>query len=804
MVLGHFRANPKKPLAAEPLPSTWPHFIPKFDSQALLARFEERFGSDPELDALAKEKDPEFFWEGLLSLAGSWERRDRLEPAAALFEEVAGAAHESHPQLSARAERALQSMTGEGEGGARFEFLLRRFLRDASDPSMIAAFGVGSLAFRAAKLGVLSRLWSPGQGFFLGRSAAGLVASAAGLITEAPTFLFTSKLGRQLVAGPQDWRAETVAHELAGIGLTLLCLKGAGALSQKAAQQVSSHRFALAAISQAGMLTGILAARRLEESLGLRPRMSDATLLTDALATQFQLLVGGNLAERALGPKFRGFQSALEWRAPRSHALDTRDVAGISPATAGLGSADLQASKRPSIQELAQGPLLSSASDDSGDGHNSGGAGLRYGYGKDTVMGRWFPENAKPSNAVPMFTSAVGRIPQMLRAAYQHRPDWQHPRTILLEHGLEALQKISPSVEVTTDLLNNLTKDVANQVPEKTPFRIMQVSERRTFTAQVQNRSLLWTEVNDPLWGRSNRHSATNEFDAETPLELYLYIESLTRQPNPSYQADYRIQYQGRSPAAYEVSLVKFLERSLRFYRIAGRSLSLEFQDGGISQRIHTSSGEWTSESTPDLSPARTAPLSPTPPSAGAARRGNAIFPFAVVHSVQGLKDFGSLLADPSVPRRIELWLQSPTRAGLEGEIWRSAFRDLRPGSILVIHDSQARKSFTFQRREDRIISRSAPWSGPLAWEPGIPLSSRDVMDLFQQLHFIRNSKVMPGQTLTVSLLGDWEPYHDKMLLQQLNFWGDVPFEKIEIRNRGRAEILLRFRRNHAGKFISD
>jgi hypothetical protein len=350
----------------------------------------------------------------------------------------------------------------------------------------------------------------------------------------------------------------------------------------------------------------------------------------------------------------------------------------------------------------------------------------------------------------------------------------------------------------------------------------MQVAERRTFTAKVTERNLRWVEEGDPTWARLNRHSGSTEFEAETPLELYLYIESLTRQPKPSYQTDYRVQYQGRVPASYEVSFVKFVERSLKFYRIAGRSFSLDFEDGGAPHRFTSQNGDWTIEDSANaalrkLSPIPDAPSEPPAKSSeslrnafptslppGVAKKPTAVPAFAVVTSVQGLKDVASQLSDRSAPRRIELWLEAPSNNALGAESWEYIFKDLRPGSIVVVHDNRTRKSFTFQRREDYVRSRPSQWNPPLAWSPGIPLSSRDVMDLFQQMQFIRNEQLKPGQNLTVSILGDWEPSHGKMLCNLLNQWGDIPFEKVEIQAaRPRSEVWLRLERNHAGKFVA-
>ncbi|HKX12888.1 MAG TPA: hypothetical protein VJP40_07020, partial [bacterium] len=570
-------------------------------------------------------------------------------------------------------------------------------------------------------------------------------------------------------------------------------------------------------VPQAGMLVGIGLARRLEEALGLRPRVDNATFFTDTLSTYLQFFVSGRLADRAFGPRFQALQAALNWRRPSPGERGGRAFPGLSLATPEPTAPRQGTRPGSSIQDLMQAPSLSKSYDDGGDGKSS--EDLRYGYGADTIMGIWFPSQAKPSNAVPIFTSAIDQIPLMLRSAYRHRPDRQQPRTILLEPSLGALQQISPKAALIPQLLNSLTKGSGEQFPDKTPFRIMQIAERRTFVAKVTERRLTWLEENDPIWARINRHSVSNEFEAETPLELYLYIESLTRQPRPSPKTDYLVRYRGRSPASYGTTLEKFIERSLKIYRIVGKSFSVEFGDGQAAQRFITLNEDWMIEDSGIAAlpkPASAAPLELAPKSPessrpvfskelslAASKKAPAISPFSVITSFQALKDVGGLLSDPSLPRRIELWLEAPTNALLESGIWQQVFKDLRPGSILVIHESQTRKSFTFQRREDQVRPRGSPWSRPLAWEPGLRLSSRDVIDLLQQLQFIANSKAVKEQSLTVSILGEWEPYHGKMLINLLNQWGNIPFEEIEVQApRLSSDILLRLRRNHVGKFI--
>ncbi|MCC6271940.1 MAG: hypothetical protein IT572_00610 [Deltaproteobacteria bacterium] len=341
-----------------------------------------------ELNQLFQEDDPSLLLSQALNLGRRWEREGRLEAANAMFRAVGGAGVLFGPgleALSARAEAEWKAIAGQGAGAPRFEFLLRRFAREASDPWMIAGFGLGSLAYKTARLGVLSRLAGNGaRGIFSQPFVSGLLASGAGLGVEVPAFVFTAKLGRELSGSPQDWSASALGHELAATGVTLFCLKGGGFLSARVVQGLrgpasagvlapelgAATRLAQAAIPQAGMFAGIVISRRLEESLGLRPRLDDATLLVDSLSTYFQFVAGGRLAERVLGPGFAARQRELDLRAASLGRGPSRFPDGTPLGATAAFAAGPGLRPRATLEEIFNAPLLSE--NQSGDGNGNG------------------------------------------------------------------------------------------------------------------------------------------------------------------------------------------------------------------------------------------------------------------------------------------------------------------------------------------------------------------------------------------------------------------------------------------------
>src|SRR5262249_24509343 len=135
------------------------------------------------------------------------------------------------------------------EVGRRFEFLLRRFSDQVLDPWSLAAFTMGNLAYQGTKLALLSRLVgspvaesvAPGAAMLssgLRSFGVSVAVPSLALGMESATMVLTEKVGRQLTESRQDWRLEALGEDWLRTGITLFCLKGAGALSQRAYQEL--------------------------------------------------------------------------------------------------------------------------------------------------------------------------------------------------------------------------------------------------------------------------------------------------------------------------------------------------------------------------------------------------------------------------------------------------------------------------------------------------------------------------------------------------------------------------------------
>ena len=294
--------------------STPVYLQPGFAPEPLLSGL----GSNPELRSLARETDPDLFFESLLAYGGSRESGGDLEAAARVYARIQ---EEAPVEISRRAARRLDAMVGRGSTGPRAEFLLRRLAGEASDPAALFAMGAAVSAFRLARLATLARLSaSPTVNFFTRGFGARGAASLAGFALEAPTFTFAGRAASHALGRELDWSGSALGRDLASSYLVLGGLKFMGWASGAAYRGLAGYAGAArerplrALFQQGGTLSGILLGHSLEQRAGLRPAQAGATTLVDSLAMLLQFHVAGRLAHHAFGERFSGRELALEFR----------------------------------------------------------------------------------------------------------------------------------------------------------------------------------------------------------------------------------------------------------------------------------------------------------------------------------------------------------------------------------------------------------------------------------------------------------------------------------------------------------
>lgn len=236
-----------------------------------------------------------------------WGRRlldhENLEAAVAVYASVRDS--DAEQEVKAKAEKAIAAIEGRGSIGGRVEFLLGRFMKDATNPSTILPMLAGSTVFQLGKGFALSRMLSTTKPAWWMRGLNGKLASSAfGYALEVPAFALSSRALRSCASANSQ---PGLGQEMAGAALTLGMLKLAGAASQTLmakALGMTPAPVVRFAISQGALFAGLGSAHALEESVGLRVKVDGATTVTDILSSMLSLGVGSRLSHRLLGERY--------------------------------------------------------------------------------------------------------------------------------------------------------------------------------------------------------------------------------------------------------------------------------------------------------------------------------------------------------------------------------------------------------------------------------------------------------------------------------------------------------------------
>jgi len=273
-----------------------------------------------EILSLAQEPDPTLMATGLLRVAQRLLDRGQLDWALKIEEGLRSGAKD--PALAQKAEARAQAILGQGAGGARFEFLLQRLAKDATDYKTILPMMAGSFVGQLAETAVLGRLAGTARsGWLASRWAPRVIAAGSGYV---PEFLTFGLLNRAMERKPEG----SLLEELERSALSIGALKAMGFLGNQAflrfhgfgAQGLPTRLLGLAKadqilMPQLSIFSGLLLSHQLEERWGLRRKTDGATFAMDTLASMLSLSVGAHLGQAVLGPRFAGMQQELGFRA---------------------------------------------------------------------------------------------------------------------------------------------------------------------------------------------------------------------------------------------------------------------------------------------------------------------------------------------------------------------------------------------------------------------------------------------------------------------------------------------------------
>ncbi|MCE9625112.1 MAG: hypothetical protein K8R69_06640 [Deltaproteobacteria bacterium] len=370
--------------------------LPLFQ-RSLLAR---RFGAAnlAELVSLSKERDPEEFLRGMLQIS----RRIQNEgdsTLAPLLLQAAEQALVSQPewragvagsvQASVRSETA--ALRGEGGIGGRIEGLLRHFAREAVHPANLAGFAVGAAAFQSFRLIGLARLSAAPAGFLTRRWPALFLASALGTGAEATALTLANRSLRYALGEQHGQFGASFGNELLANGITLGFLRSSGRLAELSfngfhgtgAAALGPIRFgAFSGISralfpQAATLGALVAANRVEATLGLRPETRGSIMLVDSLATLLQFHVGGRIFSELRPQSFAAWTQGLElqsrWLATPTSRLGGGILGG--PLGVSLALATGEPPRPRAVRGFEPLVVMSEGPKEEGDAATSGSSG---------------------------------------------------------------------------------------------------------------------------------------------------------------------------------------------------------------------------------------------------------------------------------------------------------------------------------------------------------------------------------------------------------------------------------------------
>ncbi|HEX5034504.1 MAG TPA: hypothetical protein VFW62_08500, partial [bacterium] len=260
-----------------------------FAPAEVLSRLGSLSQTSAELRSLSQERDPELFYEALLSYAGRLERRGASAEGQAILEVVAAGATEA--TVAERARSRIQALQGTGQVGARAEVLASRFFREVSEPTALFAMGGAGAIYRLSRFTALARLSSCPAALLTRGFGGRALASSLAFSAEATSFPLLVRAGHVGLGRSQEWSADQLGREIASSFFVLGGLKlaggGATALSRRLGPG-SAGAILTPVFRQTAMLGGILAGHRMEEWVGLRPALDGATTTIDSLALLLQ------------------------------------------------------------------------------------------------------------------------------------------------------------------------------------------------------------------------------------------------------------------------------------------------------------------------------------------------------------------------------------------------------------------------------------------------------------------------------------------------------------------------------------
>ncbi|MCE9625636.1 MAG: hypothetical protein K8R69_09340 [Deltaproteobacteria bacterium] len=265
------------------------------------------------------EDDPDFFAQGLLSLARRNLRAERMP----LFSRELLLLAQTNAATRSLAEAELEVLNGGGSFSDQLERQAPHLLRELASPLMLGSFGASLLVSRAASLAVLARSTRLGWGTLL-------ASEGAALAVEVPTLTLTRRLGTEIFLGADpSLSADGLRRELLSGYTTFGLLRVAGNALQIAGPRIRTlgglndaaggltpfGRFTFESLRFGSELSLVVAAHSLNVGLGLEEATPGAEPWLQGLLTVGHMRLAGRIMHQlgvdSLAPQIEAQRNSL-------------------------------------------------------------------------------------------------------------------------------------------------------------------------------------------------------------------------------------------------------------------------------------------------------------------------------------------------------------------------------------------------------------------------------------------------------------------------------------------------------------
>lgn len=293
-----------------------------------------------ELSALARERNPEMFFEQLLACGQRLSAAGDSAAAARIYETLsafdASLPASPSPSIRTRAQEALLALRGQASFGRHAETLVGHFLATATDYRTILPMMAGTAVFQVTRAAAWRSLLNAPRAWWSSGFGARAVSALLGTALEIPTFTLLGRGLRQAAGEPSG----DFVRELAEASLTLGALKFAGWASGSLASPLQGKPLARSFVQQAGSFAGMVGAHQLSSHLGLRPDSANGNLIADTLASLLALQVGARLGQSVAGASWAQWQMETSVRAASQGPNRPTFSFPLTPAMEGTASAN--------------------------------------------------------------------------------------------------------------------------------------------------------------------------------------------------------------------------------------------------------------------------------------------------------------------------------------------------------------------------------------------------------------------------------------------------------------------------------